>query len=78
MDLLPAMKNGEVGFYDRCDGKFDGNSGTGVFDVENEVANATVQLQLFATGNNVQSADVIWEISDVALGRVSGMTIIVR
>ena len=38
----------------------------------------TVQLQLFATGNNVQSADVIWEISDITLDRVSGMTIIIR
>ena len=38
----------------------------------------TVQLQLFATGNNVQSADVIWEISDITLDRVSGMTVIIR
>lgn len=44
LDLLPAMKNGEVGFYNKCDGKFFGNSGTGAFEAVNEVVNTTAQI----------------------------------
>ena len=44
LDLLPAMKNGEVGFYNKCDGKFFGNSGTGAFKAVNEVVNTTAQV----------------------------------
>jgi len=31
LDLVPCEKNGEVGFYNKVDGKFYGNSGTGAF-----------------------------------------------
>ena len=44
LDLLPAMKNGEVGFYNKCDGKFYGNSGTGAFEAVGEVVNVTAQV----------------------------------
>lgn len=44
LDLLPAMKNGEIGFYNKCDGKFFGNSGIGAFEAVNEVVNATAQI----------------------------------
>ncbi len=44
LDLLPAMKNGEVGFYNKCDGQFFGNSGTGDFEAVNEVVNTTAQI----------------------------------
>ena len=44
LDLLPAMKNGEVGFYNKCDGKFYGNSGTGGFEAVNEVLNVSAQV----------------------------------
>ena len=44
LDLLPAMKNGEVGFYNKCDGQFFGNSGTGEFEAVNEVVNTTAQV----------------------------------
>jgi len=44
LDLLPAMKNGEVGFYNKCDGKFFGNSGAGSLEAVNEVLNATAQV----------------------------------
>lgn len=44
LDLLPAMKNGEVGFYNKCDGKFFGNSGTGAFEAVNEVVNTTARV----------------------------------
>ena len=38
------MKNGEVGFYNKCDGKFFGNFGTGAFEAVGEVVNMTVQI----------------------------------
>ena len=38
----------------------------------------TVQVQLFATGANSHSADVIWEVSDISLEKISGVTIIFR
>ena len=38
------MKNGEVGFYNKCDGKFYGNSGTGGFEAVNEVLNVSAQV----------------------------------
>ena len=38
----------------------------------------TAQVQLFATAHNDQVADVIWEISDIALEPISGVTIIFR
>ena len=44
LDLLPAMKNGEVGFYNKCDGTFFGNSGTGAFEAVNEVVNTTARV----------------------------------
>ena len=44
LDLLPAMKKGEVGFYNKCDGKFYGNSGTGAFEAVREVVNTTAQV----------------------------------
>jgi hypothetical protein len=44
LDLLPAMKNGEVGFYNKCDRKFYGNSGTGAFEAVREVVNTTAQV----------------------------------
>ena len=44
LDLLPAMKNAEVGFYNKCDGTFYGNKGTGAFEAVNEVVNAAAQI----------------------------------
>ena len=44
LDLLPAMKNGEVGFYNKCDGQFFGNSGSGEFEAVTEVVNTTAQI----------------------------------
>ena len=44
LDLLPAMKNGEVGFYNKCDGQFFGNSGMGEFEAVTEVVNTTAQV----------------------------------
>ena len=38
----------------------------------------TVQVQLFTTGANSHSADVIWEVSDISLEKISGVTIIFR
>jgi hypothetical protein len=38
----------------------------------------SVQIQLFATGQNDQVADVIWEISNITLEPISGVTIIFR
>ena len=38
----------------------------------------TAQVQLFATAHNDQVADVILEISDIALEPISGVTIIFR
>lgn len=39
LNLLPCESNGEVGFYNRVDGKFYGNSGTGVFESVGESFN---------------------------------------
>ena len=44
LDLLPAMKNGEISFYNKCDGQFFGNSGSGEFEAVGEVVNATAQI----------------------------------
>ena len=38
----------------------------------------TAQVQLFTTAHNDQIADVIWEISDIVLEKISGVTIIFR
>ena len=38
----------------------------------------TAQVQLFTTAHNDQIADVIWEISDITLEPISGITIIFR
>ena len=38
----------------------------------------TAQVQLFTTAHNDQVADVIWEVSDIVLEPISGLTIIFR
>ena len=39
---------------------------------------ATAHLGICATGSNVHAADVIWEVSDISLEKISGVTIIFR
>jgi len=58
------MRNGEVGFYNKCDGKFYGNSGTGAFEAVNEVVNV--------------SAQVLSDSGTLAAPRPAGMLIFVR
>ncbi|MCR5752220.1 MAG: hypothetical protein K6G91_09670 [Kiritimatiellae bacterium] len=64
LDLMPAMRNGEVGFYNKCDGKFYGNSGTGAFEAVNEVVNV--------------SAQVLSDSGTLSAPRPAGMLIFVR
>jgi len=45
LDLVPCEKNGEIGFYNKVDGKFYGNAGTGAFEaVGPETVNTNAQI----------------------------------
>ena len=48
LDLVPCVKNGEVGFYNKIGGGFLGNAGTGAFEAveatEGEQANAAARV----------------------------------
>ena len=48
LDLVPCVKNGEVGFYNKIGGGFLGNSGTGAFEAveaaDGEQANAAARV----------------------------------